>query len=177
MKNKATALLYREHEMIETALEAVDALVQHDFDDVVFSNNAGMLIQFFREYGDSFHHNKEEKLLFPAMVTRNELVGESVISEMLNNHADFREMLGRAQDCVDAREYEIAKEVLAEYADALRDHIAVENDEVFPMAESLFTEEEARTIGHQYEDEDRELGVERKSELIAMVDKITESKA
>lgn len=172
MNNRATALLYREHETIENALKAIDSIVKPGVDDESFSTSARLLIEFFREYGDSFHHQKEEQLLFPAMVERNELIGESVISEMLDNHADFRVLLAKAHDCIAARDFETAKEVLGEYAEALRDHIAVENDEVFPMAESLFTEEEARKIGFQFEDIDREIGLERKNELSALVDQI-----
>lgn len=172
MNNQATALLYREHEAIENALQAVDSIVRPGIDNDSFKQSAQMLIKFFREYGDAFHHQKEEQLLFPAMIARNELIGESVISEMLDNHTDFREMLAKAQTCINADDCETAKQVLKEYTEALRDHIAVENDEVFPMAESLFTEEEASRMGFQFEDIDREIGLERKSELNALVDEI-----
>ncbi len=172
MKNKATALLYKEHEVIEDALSAVDAIVQSDIEGPSFRNKAKRLIEFFREYGDTFHHQKEEQLLFPAMAARNELVGESVIGEMLENHTEFREMLKRAQDCLDAEDDKGAKEELTEYSGLLRDHIAVENDELFPMADSLFTEAEAQMMGHRYQDVDRDLGSERKSELITLVDSV-----
>ena len=48
------------------------------------------LITFFRNYADKFHHYKEEKLLFPLMCEKNDMLENSIIAEMLDNHQDFR---------------------------------------------------------------------------------------
>ncbi len=63
------------------------------------------------------------------------------------------------------KKYEAAQHQLEQYAEALFDHIAVENEEVFQAAASLFSDAELEKISFRFLDCDRDLGTGRKEEL------------
>jgi hemerythrin-like domain-containing protein len=89
---------------------------------------------------------------------------------MFENHSDFREMIKNIETSLDEKKYPQAQQQLEQYTEALLDHIAVENDEVFQTAESLFSEEELEKIYYRFEDCDRELGNAKKEELKELAD-------
>ena len=164
-------LLFDEHDIIVKALGHVKSL-----NDLLPSGeeeylaNARVLLAFFRDYGDKFHHHKEEVILFPEMEKKNEILGMGVLQEMLENHADFRLMLKEVEQHLDKKEHQLAQRVFERYSEALLDHIAVENDEVFQMAEALFNPQELDRIYYQFQDCDRELGTDKKLQLAKQLD-------
>ncbi len=159
-------MLYDEHEVIAKAIDtAMKAGTLIGKDNLTYASTVRQLITFFRNYADKYHHFKEEEILFPEMSKKNELLAGGVIQEMLENHEDFRERLADIESCVSDGNFEAAQQKMEQYTEALLDHIAVENDEVFQAAESLFTEEELEKIRFRFLDSDRTLGDEQKEQL------------
>lgn len=160
-------VLFDEHEIIVLAIDmAKEAGKLISTNKVVYEKLIRDLINFFRLYADQYHHYKEEQILFPEMSKKNELLEDGVIQEMFENHADFRDMIKGIETFLDKKDYEKAQQQLNSYAEALLDHIAVENDEVFQMAESLFDKEELEKIYFRFDDCDREVGEKKKAELV-----------
>jgi hemerythrin-like domain-containing protein len=77
----------------------------------------------------------------------------------------FRETVVEIEEAINNKEFEKAQKKLNSFINDLLDHIAVENDELFSMAESLYDEDELKRIFFLFEDKERELGVERKAAL------------
>lgn len=171
--DKSMMVLYDEHTII---INAIDAARQSKEligkNDELYENTIRKLIFFFRSYADKFHHYKEEIILFPEMNKKNEMLADGVIKEMFDNHEDFRDMIRDIENSLNEKKYPEAQQLLEQYAEALLDHIAVENDEVFQMAESLFSADELDKIFFRFEDCDRELGNQLKSELQENLDGI-----
>lgn len=168
--NNPIKVLFDEHELIVSAIDiAKEAKKLIDKDNTVYEKTVKDLITFFRSYADQYHHQKEEEILFPEMSKRNELVGEGVIKEMLENHEDFRCMITEMEKTINNKDYKTTNTHLQKYTEALLDHIAVENDEVFQMAESIFDEAELNKLYFRFADADRELGDKRKEELVEMI--------
>ena len=164
-------VLFDEHEIIVNAIDtARQAKSLIEKDDVAYGKLIHQLIDFFRNYADKYHHFKEEEILFPEMAKRNDLLADGVIKEMFENHEDFREMIRNIESSLDEKKYSEAQQRLEKYTEALLDHIAVENDEVFQTAESIFSEEELEKIYFRFEDCDRELGNAKKEELKELAD-------
>ncbi len=164
--NSSMKMLYDEHDVIVEVIgkaKLMRSLIGKD--EVMYSDNLRQLINFFRNYADKYHHFKEEEILFPEMSKRNELLAEGAIKEMLENHEDFREMIKNIEHSLNENNYTGAQDQLEKYTESLLDHIAVENDEVFQTAESIFTEDELEKIGFRFSDCDRELGESQKGEL------------
>ncbi len=170
-------VLFDEHDIIQTAIgiaKDADKLVAKAGNDnpLNYETLIQNLINFFRAYADQYHHFKEEQILFPEMSKKNELLEDGVLKEMFENHADFRNMVKSVEKFMDSKDYKEAQLQLNAYAEALLDHIAVENDEVFQMAESLFDEKELEKIYFRFEDCDRELGETKKINLVNQLKEI-----
>jgi hemerythrin-like domain-containing protein len=151
---QAIELLNREHDIIKAKLAEARSAMQNEgnLNEMIF------YVEFFRNYADGYHHHKEEEILFPEMCRRNELLEGGVIEEMLQNHADFRDMLRNLETAVKNGDRAAARAQLETYGEALLDHIAVEDDEVFQMAASLFSDHEIENIYFRFLDVDRERG-------------------
>lgn len=174
--NNPIYLLFDEHELIVSAAET--ARQTEDFigvDNERYTKIVGDLILFFRNYADKYHHYKEEKILFPEMCKQNELLKEGMVQEMLGNHDDFREMLSDIEKSLASKQYETTNKILQQYVEMLLDHVAVENDELFQIAESLFDENELERLFFLFKDTDRELGEEKKQELATLIKAVQKS--
>lgn len=171
--NDPIKVLFDEHDIITNVIDAAkgtSALIGTDDDR--YEKIIRQLLDFFRNYADKFHHHKEEEILFPEMCKRNELLQSGVIQEMLENHAEFRDMLASIEKFLSEKNYRRVDQQLMIYCEALLDHIAVENDEVFQMAESLFGENELENIYFRFNDCDKEMGESKKDELVRMAGEI-----
>jgi len=163
-------LLMQEHEVITKALNNVLNLKPFIFSDPEkFKSEIKSYISFFRNYADNFHHQKEERILFVQMKKKKEELGDGVIKEMYDNHEDFREMLSEIESLTDEGKYEKAFHQFESYNNALLDHIAVEDFEIFQMALSIFSEEELEKLSGQFSDNDRDLGTDYKTSMENMV--------
>lgn len=164
-------MLYEEHEIIVNAIDtARQAKSLIGKDDMRYEKTIRQLLLFFRNYADGFHHFKEEEILFPEMCKKNVLLCDGVIHEMLDNHREFRERIKKIENFLDEKLFQKAQKILEEYTEALLDHIAVENEEVFQAAESVFSDAELEKMFFRFEDCDRDLGISGKQELKEMAD-------
>src|ERR1035437_10403099 len=141
--NNSLKLLFDEHDIISNAVE-----IAKNAKNLIGKNNDEYeltireLIRFFRVYADQYHHHKEEEILFPEMAKKNELLADGILKEMYDNHSYFRGLIRDIEVDLEEQNYEEASQKIDEYTEALLDHIAVENEELFQTAYSIFTEDE-----------------------------------
>lgn len=165
MNSQAVSLLAHEHEIISEAGKLISLLEELLADDPEeYGRHAGALLAFLKEYGDGYHHFKEEHILFPALTDQHGIVPEAIIGELNEHHENFREYAESAGAALAAGNYAEAHTVLKRYLSELLDHIAIENDELFIMSENLLSEAEHENLYYRMKDADRELGEERKKE-------------
>ncbi|RMH81118.1 MAG: hypothetical protein D6681_18380, partial [Calditrichaeota bacterium] len=120
------------------------------------------LIDFFRQYGDMYHHRKEEDILFSVLAEAHPMLGESLVAALEEHHQMFRETLTAAETAIEAGEWARVEELLKQYRSDLRDHISAENDELFVTADDILSEDEKERLYFSFLDKDRELGEARK---------------
>lgn len=174
--NKAIQILFDEHEIIANAIDAAKhAKVLIGKSEKQYEITIRDLIKFFRNYCDNFHHQKEEAVLFPEMKKKNELLADGILKEMLDNHEDFREMLKEIENNLNEKKYFLTQQKLEAYCESLLNHIAVENDEVFQIAETLFSEDELEKIMNHFDDCDIETGVMEKQDLTELAEAIRQN--
>ena len=81
MQTSLSELLVAEHNVILEAGKLIESSNKlWETDPVAYSKQVSFLTDFFSEYGDEFHHQKEEEILFPAINKANEMVGASIVS-------------------------------------------------------------------------------------------------
>lgn len=175
--NKATTLLFSEHEIIVSAISIISETDNYiNTDEDRYEEIIKELLYFFRNYADNYHHRKEEQILFPEMVKRNELLGDSAIKEMFDNHEDFRLMLKYIEAFIESGDYNGSSRLLHQYAEYLLNHIAIEDEEVFQMTDTLFSPDELDNLYFRFEDIDNELGKEEKLNMEQRIIKIIEKR-
>lgn len=164
--NNPIQVLIEEHEKIKQVIEKVKALGDmFETSPNEFRQTVSGMLHFFKTYADQYHHIKEEQILFPVVAQENQIVGESLAEELTEHHEDFREITGRIGDELANNRLREANDLLLDYTDKLLDHIAVEDEEFFIMAESLLSENVLEKMFFDFEDSDRALGTDQKAEL------------
>lgn len=165
--------LFEEHTHIMGAIQtSKDLRKLIGKQNIIYGELVLELLRFFRNYADKYHHFKEEEVLFPEMSKRNEMLASGVIAEMLDNHTDFRELIGKIEKSVLASDFEPAQILLEQYGESLLNHIAAENEEVFVTAESILNLEELDKIHFRFEDCDRNLGLDTKKDWVHQLNRI-----
>lgn len=103
-------------------------------------------IDFIRNYADRFHHAKEEDVLFVALVNNGMPRDNSPVAAMLMEHDQGRSFVSAMETAVLEVEgggtescQAIADNALG-YAALLRDHIAKEDEILYPLAERVLPE-------------------------------------
>jgi len=166
MEHNPIETMLEEHEIIcqaEGIIESLDGSWESDLER--YKKSVSILITFFQEYADGFHHRKEEEVLFPAINDHPDFVLQEIIEEFETHHEDFREYTSAIEDALNDGDYEKSYAELNNYLQDLLDHIGAENDELFVLAETLMDDDDLETIYFKFKDIDMELGEERKLEL------------
>lgn len=159
MPNDPMKLLMGEHEVIAEVREVVAGMDRlWTRSEERYEEIFRRLIAFFTGYSDGFHHQKEEIELFPALRNHPDFYPAELVGELEEHHQAFRDHIAAMRAALDSRSYEEAQSRLDRYLNELLDHIAVENDELFVMAGSLFSDAELERIFFRFQDIDRELG-------------------
>jgi len=103
-------------------------------------------IEFIRQYADRYHHAKEEDVLFKALVDNGMPRENSPVAAMLMEHDQGRAFVKGMEVAVDAAQagqtdsYQVIAENARGYAALLRDHIAKEDEILYPLAERVLPE-------------------------------------
>jgi hemerythrin-like domain-containing protein len=141
--------LMSEHRMIEqmlTALERQTGRLDRGGDRMVQS-----LIDFvdlLEQYVDRLHHTKEERRLFEIVIERGlEAEGASVMA-LIHHHdtgrSHLRDVCSELHRLTQGDRFAPAACAMAarRYAELLRDHIRMEDEEVFPLVARAISAEE-----------------------------------
>ncbi|MCK6640270.1 MAG: hemerythrin domain-containing protein [Bacteroidia bacterium] len=164
-KNPINVLMH-EHGIIQQLEPVIASLKGLWVSDVeAYKSSITKILRFLKDYSDGYHHNKEEEVLFPALTDHPDFILEPVLDELLEHHENFREYAADINIALNEQRWADVQAILEKYYDQLLDHIAIENDELFIMAENLFSEKELEEMFFRFADKDRELGESRKIEL------------
>jgi len=144
---RAIDVLMDEHRVIERVLDSLEAGAER------LARGESIRPAFFLEiadfatrFADGCHHQKEEGVLFPAMTEHGAPAHGGAIEMMLHEHDAGRAYVRRLREA--ARQLEggnraAVKPLIAAaagYAALLRDHIAKEDELLFPMAVEMIPE-------------------------------------
>ncbi len=114
-----------------------------DFDVELWRN----IVAYIREFPDRIHHPKEEDFLFKAMRQRSAATA-GLLDRLNHEHELEKEKIDALSVALDAFEGDEAgatdhlAELAMDYADFLAAHLKLEEEEAFPLAERVLTEED-----------------------------------
>lgn len=146
-----TEILMAEHTVIESVLDSLEAIAFRLRDEGVLEvDDAGSALDFVRCFADERHHAKEEERLFPLMEGKG-LPAHGPTSVMRSEHEQGRNLVRRMETHltgagVPGLDRDRFVECALGFVDLLRQHILKENHILFPMAESLMTDDERAAL-------------------------------
>jgi len=164
MKN-ITLILSEEHQNILKVIDSV--LIEckkleegKEFDKRFFEKT----IEFIRDYADTYHHAKEEEILFKIMLESTDNMHCNPIPVMLDEHELGRNYVSGMIEGLAGNDTTKVIENAQGYGFLLMDHIYKEDNILYPMAEEALTEEQKEKVLQLYDEV--EAGKKTHSELL-----------
>lgn len=180
---ECTSDLRAEHGGVLVVLDVVSAMedrMEAGLD--VPAEDLERVLEFLRVFVDACHHGKEEGLLFPAIRAAGIADAADILERLEAEHVRGRELVQRIEAGLgrwgagDASAERRLAEDLHAYALLLRDHIALEDDVLYPLAEKDLSSEENERLKRGYElIETDVVGQGRHEEFHAMIDRMRET--
>lgn len=159
-------LMYKEHAIILEGANIVPSLDKlWEINEQEYTSTVNQLLDFFAEYADTYHHIKEEKVLFPILEESEHAAVIAIVTELIDHHQQFRELLVEIRHDLTEKNYRVVQKKLNRYINDLQDHIAAENDELFPMMDSTLSPGELEKLYFNCVDKDNALGADKKEKL------------
>ncbi len=129
-----TEQLKQEHQLILNYISLMEQYINHA-DTSLLLSNAESFIAFIHDFADSFHHAKEEDVLFRYLEAPNVLAHCNPIPQMLFEHNKARELVNAMKSAVAEANTDGLLMTVRQYAGLLREHIFKEDNILYPMAE------------------------------------------
>ncbi|HEU4333054.1 MAG TPA: hemerythrin domain-containing protein [Candidatus Eisenbacteria bacterium] len=160
---KPTEVLVEEHRVIERVLTALEtAAGRLAAGDTVPPEFFLRAADFIRGFADGCHHHKEEDVLFPALTAAGIPNEGGPVGVMLFEHEEgrrFTAAMRAGAERLKAGDAGARDEVVRNargYVELLRDHIAKENNVLFPMADQVIRGGAAAKMTESFEEIERE---------------------
>lgn len=155
---RPTDILSAEHRVIEIVLDCLEQIADGARSSKVLDvASAEQAVLFLRTFADTCHHGKEEQQLFKTLEARGMPVRVGPIAVMLGEHEAGRALVRELDAAVSAAKARDASaparfaEKAHDYVELLREHIAKEDQVLFPMAESMLDTEEKQRVVAEFE--------------------------
>jgi hemerythrin-like domain-containing protein len=179
---RTTEILMSEHRVIERVLLCLDKIADAAESarrlDVASGRDA---VSFLKTFADRCHHMKEEERLFPAMERCGLPRDAGPTAVMRQEHEIGRGHVRGMQAALDAHEKgapDALPRFVAEargFTELLRDHIAKEDEVLFPMADRMLPNDVQEELLRGFEHaEKHELGDGVHEEFLAIADRLCE---
>lgn len=152
-----TSSLVRDHEVILRMLERLESKLEGwRSSNRVDDKSLNTFLDFAKTFIDKCHHGKEERCLFPCLERRGIPREYGPIGVMLHEHEQGRQIIRQIEQSLPnlggpgPKHLEVIK-LCESYIDLLRQHIEKENGVLFPMGESVTSEEDKSSTNMCYE--------------------------
>jgi hemerythrin-like domain-containing protein len=174
---QATELLKHEHDIILLVLQAAEREAQAiQQTGRVRTDEMQKMLEFFRCFVDQCHHKKEEGYLFLKLQELGMPREAGPLAVMLHEHEEGRRKLAAVEEALpeatrgEMTAVQTVRSNLLDYAALLRGHIQKENNVLYPMADSMLTDDDQRMLAEafaQIEAEDMGAGVHERYHQLA----------
>jgi hemerythrin-like domain-containing protein len=175
---RPTDQLMKEHRLIEKILTVLGSLAagaeQGTGPDLARARDT---LTFFREFADRCHHGKEERHLFPRLGVHGYGPGMGPVAVMLSEHEQGRAHLRAMGEALADLGAEGARAQFAKaargYIELLTGHIYKEDNILFRLADSVFTEDDQRIVAEGFDEVERaEMGEGAHERFHALADEL-----
>jgi len=152
--NTATKDLENDHVHILRLTDVMEKITKTDAPDY---SDLEAVVFLIRNYADGVHHEKEEKILFPALEDKGFSSRQGPVAVMLSEHVQGRNFVKEMEKFIDLykkNDLQALEQVFVNmtgYVNLLRNHISKENNILFRMADKVLSEDDHKTLLDLYE--------------------------
>jgi len=110
------------------------------------------IIDFLRVYNDSCHHQKEEKILFPALLEYGIPTTSNIIHHLVNEHHISHNNLNNMEDKMHdylagrTQSLDALSTIMIQYITLEENHIKTENEILLPLVEKYFDKQKLMSV-------------------------------
>jgi hemerythrin-like domain-containing protein len=164
---KATRLLMDEHQYILRSLEVIAQMAARVANgEEVDDRDVDCILQFLQAFGDDHHQEKEEAILFPALLKASNAKEHECLCQITFEHNQQRSLLEGIEDALRSRKGKDFVYYARRLAELVRAHIQTEDDEVFKRADAILSVEEDERIAKELAAYDSPQRAERLTALL-----------
>jgi len=138
-------------------------------------DHGGSLLNFFRDYADKFHHEKEEQLVFPLLEKLGVPRTGGPVELMLEDHVQGRAYLREMTELLerlrkpDAEAAGPFAQCARNYLHLMMEHIRTEDDAIFDMIEMRLSPLQLEQLAAEFAAHEKiQLGTGKKEELLSL---------
>jgi hemerythrin-like domain-containing protein len=151
---QVTDELMKEHQMILKYLELMERYIEFSKAsrrENILLEKAQDFISFIQIFTDTYHHAKEEDVLFKYMQAPGVLSHCNPLPVMLSEHEQGRMYVLNMIDAVANSNIESLYEIIYGYCQLLKQHIFKEDNVLYSMAENGLSDEDKIAIESEYQ--------------------------
>jgi len=155
---KLTEELIQEHEKFKTVLSIMNRMSEDIKSRKVFyTDDLENIVKSIFSYWDKCHCFKEEKVLFPVLISEDLITENDLIETMIQEHITLRSYLKEIDsslvNCKIGNPFSCAKlaDCMTAYVNVLQIHMQNEETIFFPLADKVLSEEKQNHILEQFE--------------------------
>lgn len=166
----AIDILVKEHDSILKIIEVTQTILNTNDKSTVKLEHVEQILDFIKNFADKYHHLKEEDVLFMEMEKHGMSREVGPIGMMLHEHNEGRNYIKLAGESIEKLKlgnlsaFEEVKYNILNYCELLTNHIAKENNILYPMAERIlpstvglvmsesFEKTNSSTVNNEYHD-------------------------
>ena len=153
MKCKVTDELMNEHQLILKYLDLMERYVefsQTNDNKYLLMEKAQDFISFIHIFTDTYHHAKEEDVLFKYLQAPGVLSHCNPLPVMLSDHEQGRMYAQNMKDALANNDLITLCDNASAYAQQLKAHIFKENNILYPMAEDGLSDDNKISLENEY---------------------------
>jgi hemerythrin-like domain-containing protein len=124
------------------------------------------ILDFLKAFGDDHHQEKEEAILFPALLKASHSEEFECLCRITFEHNQQRSLLEGMEDALRSRKGADFVYYAKRMAEIMRSHIQAEEQDLFLCADSILTQEEDECIAKEMAAYDSPQRAERLSALL-----------
>lgn len=142
-----------EHQLILKYLDLMEKYVEfsqaNDDKDLLLEKAQGF-ISFIQKFTDTYHHAKEENVLFKYLQAPGILSHCNPLPVMRSEHEQVRMYALNMKDALENNDLKALCDNAYAYSQTLRQHIFNENNVLYPMAENRLADDHKISIENEY---------------------------
>lgn len=150
---QVTHELMNEHQLILKYLDLMERYIefsQSNKDEYLLMEKAHDFISFIQKFADTYHHAKEEDILFKYLEAPGVLSHCNPLPVMLSDHEQGREYVRNMKDALENNNLSNMCENAFAYSQHLKHHIFKEDNVLYPMAENGLSDEDKIALDNEY---------------------------